>query len=263
MSDALPRFHDRHVVVTGGGSGIGRATALRLASEGAALTLLARELGRLDETAAQARARGATAVHVAACDITDRARVDECFREAAEALGPVWALVANAGIGGPNAPGEADRFAELIQTNVLGTYACMRATQRNLMRGPEARHMVVIASILARVGAAAHTGYCASKAAQLGLVRAMAAELAPRNVQVNAVCPGWVNTEMARQGIAALARAESVSLREAEAQALRAVPLGRMCAPEDVAGVVAWLLSPDARGVTGQGIDINGGAFMG
>ena len=263
MPETAPRFTDRHIVVTGGGSGIGRAIALRLAREGAAVTLLARELGRLEETARVARAAGASALHVAACDITDRARVTDCFAQAADALGPIWALVANAGVGGPNAPGDGDRFDELIQTNLVGTYACMRATQRHLQRGPEARHMVVVASILARIGVAAHTGYCASKAGLLGLVRAMAAELAPRNVQVNAVCPGWVETEMARQGIAALARAENIAAHEALEQALRAVPLGRMGRPDDVAGTVAWLLSDDARGVTGQGIDINGGAFMG
>ena len=107
-----------------------------------------------------------------------------------------------------------------------------------------------------------YTGYCASKAGLLGLVRALAAELAPANVQVNAVCPGWVDTEMAREGLEGMARAMSVPFEEAKRVAMSAVPLGRMSAPEDVAGTVAWLLSPDARGVTGQGIDQNGGAWM-
>ncbi len=117
----------------------------------------------------------------------------------------------------------------------------------------------MIASILARIGVAGYTGYCASKAGLLGLVRAFAAELAPRDVQVNAVCPGWVDTEMAWQGLDAM----SGSREEAYADAMRDVPLGRMAQPEEIAGTVAWLLSPDAGGVTGQAIDHNGGAWMG
>ena len=90
-------------------------------------------------------------------------------------------------------------------------------------------------------------------------MRALAAELAPDNVQVNAICPGWIDTEMAWQGLAGIA----ATPEEAHEEAMRAVPLGRMGASEDVAGTVAWLLSPDARGVTGQAIDQNGGAWMG
>src|SRR5258705_32170 len=114
----------------------------------------------------------------------------------------------------------------------------------------------------ARIGVAGYPGYCASKAGLLGLVRALAMELAPANVQVNAVCPGWVDTEMARAGIEGMARAMKTSAEAARAVAMQDVPLARMSAPEDVAGVVAWLLSSDARGVTGQGVDVNGGAFM-
>jgi NAD(P)-dependent dehydrogenase (short-subunit alcohol dehydrogenase family) len=175
----------------------------------------------------------------------------------------VFALVANAGIGGPNEPGPKDRFEDLVATNLSGTYACLRAAQRHLAAGPDARHLVVIASVLARIGVGGYTGYCASKAGLLGLVRALAVELAPHNVQVNAVCPGWVDTEMAREGLRGMASAMGASLDEAKRTAMSAVPLGRMSRPEDVAGMVAWLVSPDARGVTGQGLDMNGGAFMG
>ena len=91
---------------------------------------------------------------------------------------------------------------------------------------------------------------------------ALAAELAPDEVQVNALCPGWVDTDMAREGLEDMARGLSISVEEARRQALGEVPLGRMSRPEDVAGMVAWLISPDARGVTGQGLDMNGGAFM-
>jgi ketoreductase len=138
----------------------------------------------------------------------------------------------------------------------------LRAAQRHVAPGPAARHLVVISSILARIGVPGYAGYCASKAGLLGLVRSLAVELAPQNVQVNAVCPGWVNTEMAHAGLSDMASAMNVSVDEARRIAMQAVPMGRMSEPEDVAGLVAWLISNDARGVTGQALDINGGAFM-
>ena len=247
----------RHVVLTGAGRGIGKAIALRLAHEGARLSLVARGGDALRATAEEA---GGAFVHGA--DVRDAAQVDAAFAAAAEANGPVHALVANSGIGGPNGPGDGDRFADLVATNLGGTYACVRAAQRHLEPGPDRRDVLVIASILARIGVPGYTGYCASKAGLLGLVRALAAELAPENVQVNAICPGWVDTDMAWEGIDLLAEALGVTRDDAYAHAMREVPLGRMSRPEDIAGTVAWLLSPDARGVTGQSVDQNGGAVM-
>ncbi len=248
---------DRHVVVTGAGRGIGKAIALRLARDGARLSLLARGVDALDATAAEIGGAFVRQVDIRAAD-----EVEAAFAAAAAANGPIHALVANSGAGGPNEPGPDDRFLELVATNLSGTYACTRAAERHLAAGPDRRDIVVIASILARIGVPGYTGYCASKAGLLGLVRALAAELAPANVQVNAICPGWVDTAMAREGIGLLATAIGGTFDDAYRQAMREVPLGRMSAPEDVAGTVAWLLSPDSRGVTGQAIDQNGGAVM-
>jgi NAD(P)-dependent dehydrogenase (short-subunit alcohol dehydrogenase family) len=256
------RFAGQHILVTGAGTGIGRAIALRLATEGAELSLLARNADNLAETAAKASAAGAERVWVVTADIRDGAAVDAAIDAAAAELGPLAAIVANSGVGGPNAPGPDDRFADLVQTNLTGTYQCLRAAQRHLAKGPDARHMVVTASILARIGVAGYTGYCASKAGLLGLVRAMAAELAPQNVQVNAICPGWVETDMATDGIEGMAAAMGVSYDVAYRTAMQAVPMGRMSRPEDIAGMVAWLLSAESRGMTGQGLDMNGGAYM-
>jgi NAD(P)-dependent dehydrogenase (short-subunit alcohol dehydrogenase family) len=246
-----------HVVVTGAGRGIGKAIALRLARDGATLSLFARGEAALAQTAEETGGAFTRGV-----DIRDAAQVDEAFRAAADANGPVHALVANSGIGGPNESGGSDRFFDLVQTNLVGTYHCVRAAQRVLAPKDERRDIVVIASILARIGVPGYTGYCASKAGLLGLVRSLAAELAPDEVQVNAICPGWVATDMAWEGIDLMADALGVSRDEAYAQAMSEVPLRRMSEPEDIAGTVAWLLSPDARGVTGQAIDQNGGAFM-
>jgi NAD(P)-dependent dehydrogenase (short-subunit alcohol dehydrogenase family) len=246
----------RHVVVTGGGRGIGKAIAQRLAREGATLSLLARGVEALRATADEL---GGAFTH--AVDIRDAASVETGFAAAAAANGPIHALVANSGIGGPNEAGEGDRFFDLVQTNLIGTYQCVRAAQPRLAADGR-RDIVVIASVLARIAVPYYTGYSASKAGLLGLVRSLAAELAPDDVQVNAICPGWVATDMTWEGLDLLAEAQGITRDEAYAQAMTEVPLRRMSEPADVAGTVAWLLSPDSRGVTGQAIDQNGGAFM-
>ena len=238
----MERLTGRHVVVTGAGTGIGRAVAERVAAEGARLTLLARDESRLHGVVAGAATR--------ACDI----RVEEQVRGAIDA--PLDALVANAGLGGPNADGAGDRFDDIVRTNLYGTYWCIRAAIPHL---PDGGRVVVTSSILARIGVAGYTGYCASKAGLLGLVRSFAAELAPRRIQVNAICPGWVDTEMAWQG---LSEWDGLTQEEAWDEARREVPLRRMSQPEEIAATVAWLLSDDSLGVTGQAIDHNNGAFM-
>jgi len=261
--DMSLRQKGRHYAITGASSGIGRAIAARLGAEGANLSLLARREELLEQVAAEAVEAGAALVQVVRCDVADKASVDAAFAEGAEALGPLSGVVAAAGVGGPNEPGPDDRFEAVIATNLTGTYHCLRAAQRHLAAGPDPRHMVVLSSVLGRFGVARHTAYCASKAGLLGMVRALAIELAPENIAVNAVCPGWVETDMAWEGIDDLARERGWTRERALAGALKQVPLGRMSKPEDVAGTVAWLLSPDALGVTGQGIDINNGAWMG
>jgi len=236
------RLEGKHVVVTGAGTGIGRAIAQRLSAEGARLTLMARDESRLHDVVPGAA--------VKSVDIRDRDAVDAAFDE------PLDALVANAGIGGPNDPGNGDRWDDIVQTNLSGSYWCVRAAEPLL---PDGARIVVTSSILARIGVAGYTAYCASKAGLLGMVRAFAAELAPRGIQVNAVCPGWVNTDMAWQG---LSEWPGLTPDEAWEIAKQEVPLRRMGEPEEIAGTVAWLLSPDALGVTGQGIDHNNGAWM-
>jgi NAD(P)-dependent dehydrogenase (short-subunit alcohol dehydrogenase family) len=249
----------KHVVVTGAGTGIGRAIAQRLDRDGGRLTLLGRDRDRLVATAGTL----APGAHLASCDIRERKQVDRAFAAAVEAQGPVHALVAASGIGGANHDGPDDRFDDIVRTNLSGSYYCCAAAVRHLAPGPEARHLVVISSILARIAVPDYTGYSASKAGLLGLVRSLAATLGSEGVQVNAICPGWVDTDMAWSGLDEIAAAAGTNREEAYRDAMSAVPLGRMSQPADIAGTVAWLLSPDARGVTGQTIDQNGGAWVG
>ena len=251
---------ERHIVVTGASAGIGRAIARRLARDGASLTLLARTPSGSSRPLRCSSSRPTSPP--ATSEIAARSRRRSLQPRAH--LGPIHALVACSGLGGANG-GDApsDRFDDLVATNLNGTYYCCRAALEHLAPGPDARHLVVISSILARIPVPDYTGYSASKAGLLGLVRSLAAELAAENVQVNAICPGWVDTDMAWSGLDGIAAATGGTREDAYREAMRAVPLGRMSQPDDIAGTVAWLLSPDARGVTGQAIDQNGGAWMG
>lgn len=252
----------RHALVTGAGTGIGRATAARLRRDGWNLTLMGRSRSTLGETADLLTDDSGTGVELAVADITDRAAIDTALARSVARLGPLDAVVANSGQGGPNHPGPNDRFADLVAVNLVGTYNTLRAGQEVLAPDTGPRHFVVVASILARIGVPGYTGYCASKTGLLGLVRALALELAPEEVMVNAICPGWVDTEMARAGIADMATEMEVGYEQALAVAMSEVPLGRMSAPEDIAAFIAWLIGGEARGITGQTLDINNGAWM-
>ena len=254
------RQQDQHFLVTGAGSGIGRAIALRLGQEGARLSLVGRTAARLEDTARELAGMGAQAM-VFPADIRERASIQDAVQAAAGALGPLRGVIANAGVGGPNGPGDDDRWDDLIQTNLSGTYHTARAAQAHLS-AEGTRHLVFISSILGRFGVPGYTGYCAAKTGIIGLARALAQEVAADGIQVNAVCPGWVNTQMARDGIQGMADAMGLTYDEAHAEAMSAVPVGRMSEPEHVAGLVAWLVSADATGVTGQALDMNGGAWM-
>ena len=245
--------------MTGAGTGIGRAIALRLATEGASVGLLGRRREKLVEVADDAE--GETVV--VPVDVRDRAAVDEAFASVAEELGPLHALVANAGLGGPNEPGADDRWNDVVRTNLDGSYHSLRAFEAHLAEGSDPRHCIFISSCLARFGVPGHTAYCASKAALLGLTRALALEWAERNVLVNAICPGWVDTEMARAGWQNLADQSGQSLVEAKRDALAQVPLGRASEPDEIARLVSFLLGPGGRSFTGQSLDPNGGSWMG
>ena len=254
------RFSDCHILITGAGSGIGKAIALRLATEGAHVSILGRRIDKLEETQREISELGGIS-SAYSCDIRDREQLEDTLAILTEENGSLFAVIANSGIGGPNTPGDSDRFEELIQTNLIGTYFTLRSSQKYLLEDVTT-HLIVISSCLARFGVPGYTGYCASKAGLLGMVRAFALEVASKGTQINAICPGWVDTEMATAGLEDMATGLNISFEEAKRQAMGAVPLGYMGKPKDVAGMVAWLISEDARGMTGQTLDINGGSWM-
>ena len=253
----MSHLEGRVALVTGAGTGIGRAIALRLSRAGAKVALVGRTEERLEKVAAEAPGETCSL----AADVRDRAGLDAAFAEARARLGPLQLLVANAGIGGPNELDGKDRFDDIVATNLHGAYSSVRAFEQQLPPGDDALHVVVISSCVARFGVPGISAYSAAKAGQLGLVRSLAAELAPR-VRVNAICPGWVDTSMAEDRMREIGEESGAGYAAARRELLAAVPLNRISHPDEIAGLVEFLCSPDGAAFTGQTFDPNNGAWM-
>ncbi len=250
------------ILISGAGSGIGRATAQTLARERFRLLLLGRREQALQETRASLANRDRH--KIIAADTRDA----EALRAGLSGAGieDLFAVVVSAGVGGENQYGPEDRWKEILDTNLTGTYLLVNEALPYLNSNREDnggfRHVVVISSILARLGVPGYTAYCASKAGLLGLTRSWAKTLAPSNILVNALCPGWVNTAMATQGLEAFAQGAGQTLEQALSEQMSFVPLNKMSEPEEIAALVHFLLSGRQNSMTGQTIDINNGAEM-
>jgi NAD(P)-dependent dehydrogenase (short-subunit alcohol dehydrogenase family) len=225
----------KFAVVTGGTRGIGRAVADRLAAEDWDVLVVAR-------SAVPSPHR------FAACDVADPTAVRSVFA----GVDRVDALVNCAGIAGANRlDGDDALWHAIVSSNLHGTYHCCKAALPLLP--DETGRIVNIASVLGLRGVPDQTAYCAAKHGVVGFTRALAMAVAPRGITVNALCPGWVDTDMAEQRYAELA----ITAEEAAAQA----PTGRVAAAAEIADAVIWLLRPESRGITGHALPIDGGSL--
>ncbi|MBI3261819.1 MAG: SDR family oxidoreductase [Acidobacteria bacterium] len=250
----------RSVLVTGGGRGIGRAIAIALAAPDMLVIVASRTPAELDRTAAEVRSRGAEALPVV-MDVADPESVTVGFSTAARHTSAIDVLVNNAGVGGGERVEGSNitGWKRILDTNLLGTYLVCRSAIPMMREGGR---IVNLSSVLGRFGVAGYTAYCASKHGVIGLTRALALELAGRDITVNAICPGWVDTEMARQGMEAGAHGLGVDVERFRAKALSGVPIKRIIQPEEVAELVKFLASPAAAAITGQTYNICGGQSM-
>ena len=250
----------RHAVVTGAARGIGAAIARALAAEGARLTLMGRRLDALQALARELPGPGHVAVVV---DVADAASVQAAFAQARQANGPVGILVNNAGQAesAPFGKTTLELWERLLAVNLTGTFLCTQAALPDMLAA-QAGRVVNIASTAGQKGYAYVSAYVAAKHGVVGLTRSLALEVAKKGITVNAVCPGYTETDILRDSIANVMAKTGRSEAQARAEFAAGNPQGRIVLPEEVAQAVCWLCAPGASAVTGQAVSVSGGEVM-
>lgn len=260
MNDKPATFADRHAVVTGASRGIGAAIAAALAAEGVRVSLLGRDEGRLAQVAKEL---GETSRAIPITDVADAKSVHDAFITARRHFGPVHILINNAGKAASAKFTDIDPAAwgSILAVNLTGTYLCTREAVPDMLRLGFGR-IVNISSIAGLRGAPYISAYVASKHAVIGLTRSLALEYATKNITVNAICPGYTDTDIVKDAIANIRAKTGRSEQEALAALVATNPQHRLIQPEEVAHTALWLCKPGTESVTGQSIVIAGGEVM-
>jgi NAD(P)-dependent dehydrogenase (short-subunit alcohol dehydrogenase family) len=255
MSPLQKRIIGGHALVTGGGSGVGKAIALALAEAGIDVTICGRRADVLEAVAAENKR-----IHCIVADVTDEHAVSALYERAEAAGGPFDIVVANAGAAG-SAPAHKTTLTDWRKTldvNLTGSFLTVKPALAG-MAARKAGRIVFIASVAGLKGYAYVAPYVAAKHGVIGLMRALAAETASSGVTVNAVCPGYVETDMLERSVSKIVAKTGRSVEETRAMLVATNPQGRFIQPDEVAETVLWLCSEKAGSITGQAISISGG----
>lgn len=249
----------RHALVTGGGSGIGEAIALALVAAGMRVTIVGRRLEVLQAVAAPYP----DGMHAVQADVADAASVAAAFVAAKARFGPVEVLVNNAGQAhsAPFAKTDAALWQQMLAVNLTGTFHCTQAALPDMVAARWGR-VVNVVSTAGLVGYAYVAAYCAAKHGVVGLTRSLAMEYAKKGVTVNAVCPGYTETDILRDSIANVMAKTGRTEEQARAEFASGNPQGRIVQPAEVADTVRWLCGDGASAMTGQAIAVSGGEVM-
>jgi NAD(P)-dependent dehydrogenase (short-subunit alcohol dehydrogenase family) len=252
----------RHALVTGGGRGIGASIARSLAGHGAKVSLLGRNAATLETLAAELKSANAETFCVVA-DVSRRESVDAAFAAARDHFGCIEILINNAGQARSSPATKRDDalWEELLSVNLSGTYFGIQAALPEMLQKGYGR-IVNIASTAGLTGYPYVAAYCAAKHGVIGLTRAIAREVATRNITVNAVCPGYTDTDLAREAAAKISAVTGRKVEEALQAMTKGNPQGRLIRPDEIANTVAWLCMPGSESVTGQSIVVAGGELM-
>ena len=266
MSNNILFLKERHAVVTGASRGIGAAIARALAHAGANLTLIGRSRNGLEKIATELEA--ITRVHTEAVDVTDNAAVHASMQAAEQALGPIHILVNNAGQA-HSAPFEKTDWAmwqSMININLSGTYSCTHAALPSMMQAATngtAGRIIHIASTAGLKGYAYVSAYTAAKHGVVGPTRALALELARKNITVNAICPGYTETDIVQSAIENIMAKTGKTSSQALAALADRNPQKQLVQPEEIAQAVLWLCGSGSGAINGQAIAIDGGELAG
>ena len=248
----------KHAVVTGGARGIGLAISRLLLQHGARVTMIGRNAEALQQSVQALQALGE--VESATADVSDSAAVGRAFNDARARFGPIHILVNNAGQAGSASflKTDAKLWRRMMSVNLDGTFYCTQAVLPDLLAAGWGR-VVNVASVAGLRGAGYISAYCASKHAVIGLTRSLAVEVAAKGITVNAVCPGYTETDMVEQAVANIVAKTGRTPRDARLELASHNPQQRLVQPEEVANAVLWLCLPGSEAITGQAIVVAGG----